>query len=285
MFPFIKRYKELLVIGVLVVLPLGAFLTYSRTGRSLNPMDKLVLFISRPIQSGVTHTTSFFAYHWDTLFARAAIHAENRKLREQMAELEVRARQADELRAENERLRQVLEYVPTASAPTMLARVIGTGPTLNLLTLKIDKGSRDGILKGMPVVSGGGVVGRIYSTSAKTSDVLVYTDPNFTLPVRSERSRARAKVVGQGALAAPMLSQASRTDDFVEGDSLITTGTDGIFPAGLAVGRLTGHLRPAAGMFQGGRVTPTVDLNRLEEVLVLLIPQTLASPIENGTSP
>jgi rod shape-determining protein MreC len=108
------------------------------------------------------------------------------------------------------------------------------------------------------------------SASNRSADVLLLADSNFAVPVRVQRSRARAKVVGQGARYRPVLAQALRTDDFQDGDILVTSGTDDVFPKGLVVGRVTNVVKPNYGMFLTAEVEPASDVSKLEEVFVLI---------------
>jgi rod shape-determining protein MreC len=119
------------------------------------------------------------------------------------------------------------------------------------------------------VVIADGVAGRVHSLTERTADVLVLTDRNSSIAVRAERTRARANVRGLGRPGVCKLDFALRSEDMIEGDALVTSGTDGVFPPGLPVGRVT-HLRKNAnGLFQDALVAPAVDVTRVEEVLVV----------------
>jgi rod shape-determining protein MreC len=84
-----------------------------------------------------------------------------------------------------------------------------------------------------------------------------------------DRTRTRANVRGLGKPEGARLEYALRTEDMIEGDVLVTSGTDGVFPRGLPIGKVTQLNRTAHGLFQEGRVIPAVDVTRLEEVLVV----------------
>jgi rod shape-determining protein MreC len=121
----------------------------------------------------------------------------------------------------------------------------------------------------MPVVVAEGVVGRVHAVAGRTADVLALTDVNSSIAVRVERTRARANVRGLGKPDLCRLDYALRTEDMIEGDALVTSGTDGVFPRGLPVGKVTQLDRRPHGLFQDARVVPAVDVTRLEEVLVV----------------
>src|SRR6266545_793423 len=144
------------------------------------------------------------------------------------------------VRAENDRLRQLLAFAQLYPERHVVgARVVGVRldpKGLQLVTL--DRGAADGIDRMMPVVIAHGVVGRIHSVNDSTADVLLLSDRNSSIAVRVERSRARANVRGTGSPDVARLEYALRSDDMVEGDVLVTSGTDGVFPRGLPVGRI-----------------------------------------------
>jgi rod shape-determining protein MreC len=100
--------------------------------------------------------------------------------------------------------------------------------------------------------------------------VLLLTDRNSAVAVTAERSRARATVRGTGDPSRCRLDYALRSDDLLEGDLLVTSGTDGIFPRGLPVGRVAGLRRPGVGLYQRAEVVPAVDVTKVEELLLLL---------------
>jgi rod shape-determining protein MreC len=120
------------------------------------------------------------------------------------------------------------------------------------------------------VVVGEGVVGRVHEVTGSTADVLLLTDRNSSVAVRVERSRARANVRGTGSPDGCRLEYALRSDDMKDDDLLVTSGTDGVFPPGLPVGKITGLNRGGQGLYQRADVKPMVNMTRLEEVLVLV---------------
>ena len=174
-------------------------------------------------------------------------------------------------REENERLRRLLSFAQESSDRHVVgARVIGVRldpKGLQLVTL--DRGARDGLLPMMPVVVAQGVVGRVHDVTGGTADVLLLSDRNSSIAVRVDRSRARANVRGTGSPDLCRLEYALRSDDMQEGDLLVTSGTDGVFPRGLPVGKLSGLKRSGQGLYQRAEVAPAVDMTKLEEVLVL----------------
>jgi rod shape-determining protein MreC len=144
-------------------------------------------------------------------------------------------------------------------APAALSRVVRIGVGLNA-----------GVRKGMAVLSAGVAVGRVQQAYRAFSDVQLLVDPASAVAVRVERSRARANVIGTGRDRRAKLEYALRSDDIDDGDSLVTSGTDGVFPPGFLVGKVTEVQRKTSATFLRAQVIPAVDPRHLEEVLVVL---------------
>jgi rod shape-determining protein MreC len=196
---------------------------------------------------------------------------EARALSREVDRLRLERQDLVQMRGEAERLRRLLAFAEANPERTFAgARVIGVqldAKGLQLVTL--DRGSDHGVKKMMPVVTADGVVGRIHAVVGGSADVLLLVDRNSSVAVRVERSRARANVRGQGAPGPCRLDYALRSDDMAEGDLVVTSGTDGVFPRGLPVGRIARVKRTSYGLYQSAEVVPTVDVTRLEEVLVV----------------
>jgi rod shape-determining protein MreC len=177
-----------------------------------------------------------------------------------------------ELAQENGRLRGLLGLTQDKMLPLIAAPVIGDDIAPNSLSrlITIGIGRSRGVERGMAVVTASGVVGRVQSVSDGSARVLLVIDRNSAVAVRVERSRARATVTGLGNERQCKLDFALRSDDIEEGDPLVTSGTDGVFPAGLPVGKVVNLKRKTSGMLLLANVTPAVDMRRLEEVMVVL---------------
>ncbi|MFL5319845.1 MAG: rod shape-determining protein MreC [Myxococcaceae bacterium] len=279
MLSLFKRYRELIVVGVLLVYPLGRFLATGRGARELNFIDRIVMYLSTPVQralcwgvDGVTDTWTNYAWLRNVRQQNEALSSENAKLRESVTGLA-------ETKAENDRLKKLLNFAESTPGTEIPAKIVGVNPVSQVLSVRINRGENDGVTKGMPVVTADGVVGQVIRASASAADVLLLTDANSRIGVRNQRSRARAIAHGAGEKFVNLsFEYALRTDDLEEGDAIITSGTDGIFPAGLMVGRLTAIQRKTSGPLQGAEIIPAVDVNRVEEVFVLSVAAMSPAP-------
>lgn len=271
MLALLKRHRELLLVAVLLVLPLGVFFAEAKRPADRSGLDRVVLAVTRPIEKVVGWAVTGTLRAWSNYVALRGAQARAAALSREVDRLEMERQDLLQARAENERLAALLDLTRASPDRTFLgARVIGVRMDpkgLQLVTL--DRGSDGGVRKMMPVLTAQGVVGRVHSVQGGTSDVLLLVDRNSSIAVRVERSRARANVRGLGDPGPCRLDYALRADDLIEGDELVTSGTDGVFPRGLPVGKVARLRRTTYGLYQNADVLPAVDVTKLEEVLVL----------------
>ncbi len=277
MFGLLKRYRELILVALLLVLPLGVFFARAKRQTEGSRLDRAVLTFAGPIEKGVGWVVGGGARVWDGYVALRRAHEKAAALERENEGLRLDALELQRVRGENERMRALLGFAQGAPERKVKGgRVIGVRlDPKGLQLVTIDRGSDDGLDRMMPVVVGSGVVGRVHAVTPSTSDVLLLSDRNSSIAVRVERSRARANVRGTGAPDLCRLEYALRSDDMVEGDLLTTSGTDGVFPRGLPVGKVAGLKKSGQGLYQRADVKPAVDLTKVEEVLVITTPERM----------
>ena len=273
MFALLRRYREVIVVVVLAVVPLGIFLAHARHPGDRTAMDRFVLAVTSPVEKGVDWAVTGVLNGWQRYVWLRGVERRAQELVRAVNELRSENAELAQFRAENERLGKLLAFARSRPEHRAVgARIIGTRlDPKGLQLVTIDRGADDGVRRMMPVVTAGGVLGRIHTLGARSADVLVLSDRNSSIAVRVERSRARANVRGQGAPGPCRLEYALRSDDLIEGDELVTSGTDGVFPRGLPVGQVTRVKRGGHGLYQAAEVLPAVDVTRVEEVAVLMV--------------
>ncbi len=271
MLGLIKRYRELILVAVLLVVPLGTFFAHAKRPSERTRFDRAVVWVATPIERAVGWGAAGILRGWYGYVALRGSHARADALTGRVITLELEQQRLLAIQGEAERLRRLLGFAEQSGERRYLgARVVGIRlGTVGRQLLTIDRGSDDGVAPMMPVVVSEGVVGRIHAVAGRTADVLVLTDLNSSIAVRVDRTRARANVRGLGKTELCRLDYVLRTEDVIEGDPLVTSGTDGVFPRGLPVGKVTQLDRTPHGLFQDARVVPAVDVTRVEEVLVL----------------
>jgi rod shape-determining protein MreC len=217
--------------------------------------------------------------------------AELQGLRERTAELERQlVAQNEELVtlrervADYQRLADLLNYIqqrPTDEAG-LAASVIGFDTTGLLRTIRINRGTRDGVAVDMPVVTDLGLVGRVYEVGANTALVQLITDVNSFVFGRLQTTRALGVVNGT-ASGSLLMQLVPLEDEIKEGDTVVTSGVGGKFPRGLLVGQVTNQRFSDNQLFKEAQVRSLIDFSRLEIVYVI----TAFKPIEDtlGATP
>jgi rod shape-determining protein MreC len=268
---FFQRYRELLLVAALLLLPAGTYVANAKQGRDLSALDKFCLAVSAPVARAADAVLGGATSLWQDYVALRGVHEENERLAAELAELRAQLNEGREAMMENLRLHELLGFSRADAGKLVAAPVIGVSPT-HRRTITISKGAGAGIAEGMAVVTSAGVVGKVVATYGDTAEVQLLVDSASAVAARVQRSRARVTVRGNGSETALQLANALRTDDIEEGDLLVTSGTDRIFPKGLVVGRIGRIDRKPYGMYQEGEVLPAVDVSGLEEVLVVVDP-------------
>ena len=217
---------------------------------------------------------------WGNYVALRGARTENDVLRKQVADLEVRLQEQRALAARTTKLQELLNLRTSVAAPTMAAEVIAGNPNPGMLTVTIDRGSADGVQENMAVIAPTGIVGRVVgSPAAHAARVQLIIDQHAAAGAISERSRAGGMVVGQVDPPRPPLRMelVSNLADLKIGDVIVTSGAEGIYPKGFAIGRVESVDR-GTGLYLVVTVRPTVDFSSLEEVLVVMVPARSATP-------
>ena len=271
MLAFFQRYRELLLVAALLLLPAGTYVANAKQGRDLSALDKFCLAVSAPVARAADAVLGGATSLWTDYVALRNVREENEQLARELAELKAQLGESREAEMENLRLHELLAFSRSDKGRLVAAPIVGVSPT-HRRTITISKGAEAGIAEGMAVVTSEGVVGKVVATYGDTAEVQLLVDSASAVAARVQRSRARVTVRGTGSESALQLANALRTDDIEEGDLLVTSGTDRIFPKGLVVGRIGRIDRKPYGMYQEGQVLPAVDVSRLEEVLVVVEP-------------
>jgi rod shape-determining protein MreC len=275
MLSLFKRYRELLIVGALLLYPLATYLSSGHRGREPNLVDRVVLGIASPVERGLTALIDGTKSSIDGYVALRGAHEQRDQCSAELSQARAELNALKEAKAENERLRTLLKYEEGTVEPEIPARVIGVNASPHFVSLRIDKGESDGVRTGMPVVTASGVVGQVSRVVGGTADVMLLTDPSSRLGAVVQRSRARGTAVGAGGGTNLHFENVLKGDDVVDGDTLITSGTDGLFPKGLVIGQIEGVSRDtSSNMFVKARIVPAADLRHVEEVL--LLPSMLA---------
>lgn len=268
MLAFFRKNQVLLSSCLCLSLSLYILTAAARGQLKHDPIGPLLLWLMRPLQIGVQATTDWVKGVQQTFATLIASKAEIARLQKHIEGLEAERNRLLEAGATNSRLRELLEFRSELPEGSVTASVIASSASSWFRSCLLDKGIRDGVRKGMAVVTPLGVVGQVVSVTAHSAKVLLLTDPNSGVDVLVQRSRARGIVAGS-LDEGPVMKYVKRSEEIHEGDRLITSGLDGVFPKGLLVGTVTKVRKKNFGLFQFVGVSLAVTPSRVEEVLVV----------------
>ncbi|HEY0681013.1 MAG TPA: rod shape-determining protein MreC [Steroidobacter sp.] len=210
---------------------------------------------------------------WDWLtgsFAdRTRLRLENAELSEQLRVARVKLLQFDSLREENVRLRAVREASAGVGGRTMIAEIMRVDVDPFRHRVRINKGAEDGVFRNQPVLDAFGIVGQVVQVDKYSATLILISDAEHAIPVQVNRNGIRSIAVGAGDLNKLSLPYMTVESDVKTGDLLVSSGLDGIFPAGYPVAHVTRVERNPADTFALVEAKPLAQLDRDREVLLL----------------
>jgi rod shape-determining protein MreC len=209
----------------------------------------------------------------DMLSSRRDLMADNERLRAESLILNAKLQKYIELRAENVRLRELMNSAELLNDTVVVAEVVAVASDPNRHQLVVDKGSRDGAFVGQPVIDATGLLGQITEVGLLQSRVLLITDSAHALPVRVSRNGLRAIAEGTGLIDELALTHVAATTDIQVGDLLVSSGLGGRFPGGYPVGEVVDVSIDPGQPFAEVRARPMAQLDRSRNVLLVFSEQ------------
>lgn len=204
-----------------------------------------------------------------TIQSRGDLLEENEKLGRENLILEGRSHQMAALRAENVRLRSLLNSAALLQDDVLVAELIGVSPDPMRHQLVINKGAREKVYTGQPLIDAEGLMGQVVAVSEFSSRVLLITDSTHSIPVQVNRNGVRAIAEGIGALGTLEVHHVAATTDIEEGDLLVTSGLGGRFPVGYPVAVVSKIERDPGQPFATVEAQPSAALDRSRYVLLV----------------
>ncbi|MCL7488051.1 MAG: rod shape-determining protein MreC [Desulfobulbaceae bacterium] len=262
-----RAFRLVLLSGILLTLAL-IFLVSTLGSQKFSTLHKLILEATGPVQKVVTRATGYLGLFTEKYSDLVSVREENERLWDQLLECRAAAYRNREAQATNTRLQKLLDFKENHDLPMLAARIVGKDPSLWFRTVIVDRGSNDGVIKGMPVVNGEGIVGQVFALTPNYSKVLLAIAPSSALDVLLQKSRVRGILRGTGSLTYK-LDYVLKTVDVQEGDQVVTAGYGGLFPTGMPVGVVSKVVRKRRGMFLDIEVKPAVDFLTLENLLII----------------
>ncbi len=278
---FLRRHSVSLV-SILLIIVSFQLMSLSIRDRSLPEFgSRFLASLLAPVQS--LHHASFetVGYYWQHYLWLIDVEEERAGLAERIKALEAKNSRLIEYETENKRLRNLLKFPERKNVLRIAASVIGRDPSNWVRSVTIDRGWEDGLMDGLAVVDGNAVVGQTIAVSRRTAKILLLTDRNSAIAAIEQSSRAPGVVEGTSEEVLK-LRYLEKDFEVHPGQRVIASGVDGIYPKGVLLGVITKVGLDPGGLFQDIEVVPSVDLKRLESVLVLIPETKLRQSRKNG---
>jgi len=249
----------------------------ARTGL-LGAMRQGVGTVLYPLQRGLLVPRDTLSMTFDYVGEIARLRTENSELRRIEAANARQLLQVEQLAQENHQLREVLQTRERTAVKSVVAEVLYDTRDPFSRKLVLDKGLQQGITAGQPVVDATGVVGQITRVFPLTAELTMVTDRNLTIPVQVQRSGQRAIATGSTTAGRLELRYMLVNADIREGDTIVTSGLDSLYPPGLPVGRVVTIDRTGSGNFARVVVEPIASIESSRLLLVLLVDRSGLPP-------
>lgn len=260
---------------VLMIAFSGISLGFSGGGFIVN-FDKLGFTVFSSLQKAVHAVENVFTGTVTAVRDMAHLRSEYQQLTEKLKDYEFLQRNNTEIRKENERLKEQLDFATEIKYRNIPAQIIGRNPDSQYSGITLNKGARNGIKKGMPVIAvqagNVGVVGRIITVGVGTSMMMPVYDVRCNISSRIQNTRDLGIVSGNGSSDGALSLKYIRKrvmDDFNYGDIVVTSGENGNYMRDIPVGRISKITVLDYDSSLNIELDPIIDFNRLENVLVI----------------
>ncbi|MES2535351.1 MAG: rod shape-determining protein MreC [Pseudomonadota bacterium] len=244
--------------------------------RALPPIRQVVGNMLYPLQAVALMPRDAIFAVGDYFLTLSTLQKENKLLKRERVENAQQMQQAQQLLAENTQLRKLLGAAERLPIKSVLSEILYD--TRDSFTRKIvmDRGARHGVALGQPVIDDIGVVGQVTRVFALTSEVTLLTDRDQAISVQVLRSGVRSVAYGGGQSGVLDLRFMAANADIQKGDVLVTSGIDGVYPAGLAVATVTQVENKSSDAFARVVCQPAAGINRNKHLLILMAEATNA---------
>ena len=213
------------------------------------------------VSNSISQTAGFY-------FHLLSLKQTNRKLQKENKQLTAELTLLEEVKNENTRLKRILQFSRTKPRQFIFAAVSGRDPLSQYQLLTVNRGSRHGVAKNMPVIAEDGFVGYVFRVHDLFSHIILITDPHAAAPALVQRSRVQGVLEGMGRGTA-RLKYLKRRDDVKMGDIIVTARPSPTLTGGFPIGQVTQITKETYGLTQTITVTPFINPAQIEEVLIV----------------
>lgn len=269
---FVAINKKILIIFLLLI---GIFVLLSPEIKE-NPryylFEKPFAYSVNLLHSGLFLIFRGISVTWTNYIDLVDVKEESQRLFEENKRLHTESLSLREKALTYDRLMQLLKIKDDIQTEFIVATIVAKEPTNWYSAVVINRGEEDGVKPNMGVITAEGVVGKITKTARHHSRVLLFSDRNSAVAGLIQRTRDEGIVTGgEGKIL--RMNYILSDSDVRNGDLVLTSGTDSVFPPGVAIGRISRVERPKNALFHSIELIPVVSFSSIREVMVLNIPQ------------
>ncbi|MEO8027123.1 MAG: rod shape-determining protein MreC [Bryobacteraceae bacterium] len=263
----LNRYRSLTVLLAVIVAQLLLLAYQVKSNQEVRLIRIWAMTAVTPLARVIEATRSSTARFFSDYFVLLDVREENKSLKSEMNRLKIENQFLKTELSTADRARALAAFQTRAQSKTVAARIIGNAPGATSKVVLVDRGSTNGVERGMPVITPDGIVGKVTSVYQFASQVLLITDPTFAAGVLSQKSRVHGTLKGQGHSTC-LIDYVQNEQKVETGDWFFTSGDDRVFPKGLPVGQAT--VVRQGKTFKEIYVVPSGLQNGLEEVLIVI---------------
>lgn len=234
----------------------------------LDPLSGALHKIFSPFKFAFGNISDRISGFYKVILTANSLQKENQELQKQVNELNAEVAKLKEVKVENEILRKQLGFSQHEDFNLISCEIISYEPSNFLKNFSINKGKEQGVLKGMPVVSSGLLVGKINEVGDDYSTVSQITDPDSRIGAIVQDTRASGIIKGQ--LGYGLIIESIPQDEIINsGQTVVTSGLGGEFPKGIIIGYIQDIFSKPNEVFQSATVQPAIDFKQLEIVFII----------------
>lgn len=271
-FSFDSSRWKLLCNVIVILISLYGIATQKFSLKKTTLFEELFIELVAPIQEGTMSVKDSIAQTFDRYLFIVNTRQENERLKKELEKQQNQIFSLKEVKKENERLKKLLDFGKDIERRKVLAQIVARDSSSEFKVLRINKGENHGLKLLSPVITQTGLVGYVYRLSPNYADILTILDQNNRVDAIVSRTRTHGILEGRSGFTC-QFKYVSRTEKLEIGDEIITAGLGEIYPKGIKIGTITQIDKESFGITQKIEVTPSVDFDKLEEVVVLLDPE------------
>ncbi|WP_018247852.1 rod shape-determining protein MreC [Orenia marismortui] len=267
---FKEHHKKILIIVFVVILI--RFINLVGTDRDYNKVEGLAIDLLKPAFVIVDRVKDFSKSTFRVVLDYQRVKEENEALKDKLDQMSYLQQQMEKIIRQNQRLRESLNFKKYIPYKIVGASVIAHSADNWSNVLIVDRGSKVGIKRKMPVVAKNGyLIGIVQQVTAHTSQILLINDSNFVTGglVRRDESRDLGIVKGQAQDNRLIMNNLSWDADIKIGDIIVTSGLSQYYPKGLPIGKVISVSPDNYGLTQLAMLNPFVEFDKIEEVLII----------------